>query len=180
MCPSGSRHPGAAALRELRAGEPGTRLLDGSSAPLPAVRLLRRHTPPPERFAPACNALAGVPLGRVIAYIEDHLADDLPLAAVAAVANLSPFHFARLFRDATGVPPHRYIIGRRVERAKLLLAATEWSLAAIAHEVGFADGSHLTRHFKRETGVTPRAYRAYRPPDRMQVGDMRPGAVSAY
>ncbi len=153
---------GLALLRELRSGGLGGRILADSLATLLAVQLLREHTAHPQRAAPARDALTGAPLKRVTEYIEEHLADDLSLAAVAAVANISPYHFTRLFRTATGLAPHQYIIQRRVDRARLLLTATEWTLTAIAREVGFANGSHLALHFKRRMGLTPRAYRAFR------------------
>ena len=93
---------------------------------------------------------------------EEHLAEDLLLSDIAAVVHLSPYHFARLFKESVGFPPHQYVIQRRVERAKLLLSTTNWSLTAIAHTVGFAHESHLALHFKRLTGVTPRYYRSQR------------------
>ena len=93
---------------------------------------------------------------------EEHLAEDLLLSYLAAVVHLSPYHFARLFKESVGFPPHQYVIQRRVERAKLLLSTTNWSLTAIAHTVGFAHESHLALHFKRLTGVTPRYYRSQR------------------
>ena len=92
-------------------------------------------------------------------YIEEHLAEDLSLADLAEVVHLSPYHFARLFKESMGIPPHRYVIQCRVERARLLLSTTNWSLSSIAYTVGFAHESHLALHFKRLTGLTPRSYR---------------------
>jgi AraC family transcriptional regulator len=75
---------------------------------------------------------------------------------MAAVARLSVYHFARQFRAATGLPPHQYVIARRVERARQLLeAGTHLSLAEVAAHVGFSDQSQLGHHFKRLLGVTP-------------------------
>jgi AraC family transcriptional regulator len=75
---------------------------------------------------------------------------------LAAVARLSPFHFARQFKEATGLPPHQYVISRRVERAKQLLQeGAELSLAEVAAHVGFSDQSQFSHHFKRHVGVTP-------------------------
>jgi AraC family transcriptional regulator len=105
------------------------------------------------------NALAGAPLTRVLDYIEEFLDQDLPLATVAAIGTVSPYHFTRLFRVMTGMSPHQYIIRRRVDRAKLLLTTTDWPLARVAREVGFASGSHLALHFKRVTGISPKRYR---------------------
>ena len=94
-------------------------------------------------------------LERVREYVEEHLGDDLALAALAGAVGLSPYHFARLFRASTGLSPHQYVLRRRVERARLLLAATDRSLAAIAQDVGFASGSHLATHVRRLLGVPP-------------------------
>jgi AraC family transcriptional regulator len=71
--------------------------------------------------------------------------------------HLSPFHLARLFKQRLGVSPHRYLVQVRVDNARWLLSAGSGarSLAEIASAVGFADQSHLTRHFKRVTGMTP-------------------------
>ena len=75
---------------------------------------------------------------------------------MAAVAHLSAYHFARQFKAATGLPPHRYVIARRVERAKQLLhAGTDLSLAEVALRAGFSDQSQFCQHFKRLVGVTP-------------------------
>jgi AraC-like DNA-binding protein len=75
---------------------------------------------------------------------------------MAAVARFSPYHFARQFKTATGLPPHRYVIARRVERAKhLLQAGTELSLAQVAARAGFSDQGQFSRHLQRHVGVTP-------------------------
>jgi AraC-like DNA-binding protein len=82
------------------------------------------------------------------------------LEQLAAVARLSPYHFARQFRRATGLPPHQYVIARRVERAKgLLQAGTDLSLAQVAAHAGFSDQSHFCQHFRRIVGVTPGQFR---------------------
>ena len=104
---------------------------------------------------PRPGRLSPVALGQVAEYVDVHLGDDLSLAALAGEVGLSPYHFARQFRVATGLSPHQYVIRRRVERARLLLATTDRSLAAIAHEVGFASGSHLATHVRRLLGVAP-------------------------
>ena len=79
---------------------------------------------------------------------------------MAAVARLSPYHFARQFKRATGLPPHQYVILRRVEWAKRLLeTGTDFSLAEVAAQAGFSDQSQFTHHFKRLVGVTPGQFR---------------------
>jgi AraC-like DNA-binding protein len=93
-------------------------------------------------------------------YVEAHLGDDLSLTMLAGIACLSPYHFSRSFKQAAGVGPQRYVIQRRVERAKYLLRQTHQPLALIAQETGFGDQSHLTQMFRREIGVTPGRFRA--------------------
>jgi AraC family transcriptional regulator len=91
-------------------------------------------------------------------YIHAHLDQNIALAELADVANLSEFHFARLFKQTTGLPPHQFVIHQRVERAKRLISAGRLSLAQIAIDVGFSDQSQLNRHFKRLVGVTPKRF----------------------
>jgi AraC family transcriptional regulator len=78
---------------------------------------------------------------------------------LAAVAHLSPYHFARQFKAATGLPPHQYIVARRVERAQQLLRRGDHSLAEVAARTGFSDQSQFCNHFKRLVGVTPGRFR---------------------
>ena len=104
-----------------------------------------------------------LPRGRLRAveeYIEEHLDGCPTLAQLAAVVRLNPYHFARQFKAATGLPPHQYVILRRVERAKQLLqAGTDLSLAEVALRAGFSDQSQFSRHFNRLVGVTPGQFR---------------------
>ncbi|MBD0276003.1 MAG: helix-turn-helix transcriptional regulator [Acetobacteraceae bacterium] len=92
-------------------------------------------------------------------YIEANSSHDLPLAELASVAGLSEPHFARAFRLTTGDPPHRFVVRRRVERAKALLRDTEEPVSQIALASGFASHSHLSTRFRRLVGVTPSAFR---------------------
>ena len=77
---------------------------------------------------------------------------------LAAIAQMSPYHFIRLFRKATGKTPHQYILDQRITKAKYLLQQGEISISETAAIVGFCDQSHLTKYFRRITGVTPRQY----------------------
>jgi AraC family transcriptional regulator len=104
-----------------------------------------------------------LPRGRlraVLEYIEEHLDAAPTLSEIAAVTGLNPYHFARQFKAATGLPPHQYVITRRVEQAKVLLSAgTDLSLAELAARAGFYDQSQFSYHFKRLVGVTPSQFR---------------------
>jgi AraC-like DNA-binding protein len=83
------------------------------------------------------------------------------LEQMAAMVSLSPYHFARQFKVATGLPPHQFLITRRVERAQQILRGRgNLSLAEVAIGVGFSDQSQLCFHFKRIVGVTPGRFRA--------------------
>ena len=89
----------------------------------------------------------------------DNLSNAIGLAEMAGVANLSPYHFARQFKISTGLTPHRYLIERRVERARELLAKTDLPVVDFSVAVGPYNGSHLSRHFRRRYGVAPSALR---------------------
>jgi AraC family transcriptional regulator len=145
---------------ELTAGGAGRNLAAESLANLLAVHLIR-HVLAPRR--PERGRDGALPRGRlrtVIEYIEEHLGVAPTLEQLAAVARLSPYHFARQFKAATGLPPHQYVILRRVERARQLLqAAADLSLAEVALHAGFSDQSQFCHHFKRLVGVTPGRFR---------------------
>jgi AraC family transcriptional regulator len=102
------------------------------------------------------------PVERAVRYIERHHAEDVSLRDIARAARSSPFHLARTFKQNVGVPPHKYLIHVRVRSAQALLSTgtEKRSLAEVAAASGFSDQSHLTRHFKRMLGVTPRQVRA--------------------
>jgi len=92
---------------------------------------------------------------RISEYIDSHLGESISLEAMAEMAGLSVNHFARAFRQSTGLAPHAYLVQRRIEQAERLLSRTDLPLSQIALAVGFADHSHFARHFRRLTGATP-------------------------
>jgi AraC-like DNA-binding protein len=92
--------------------------------------------------------------------IEAHVDGSLALSRIAAVCGLSTSHFAHAFRESVGVAPHKWLVARRVDRAKDLLQRSRASLTDIALQCGFADQSHFNRVFRRATGQTPGDWRA--------------------
>jgi len=99
-------------------------------------------------------------LKRVIDYIEENLSGTISLVDLARVSGLSRMYFAARFRVATGVRPHEYVLRRRVERAKEMLAQTQETLSNIALDVGFQTQSHFTTVFKKFVGTSPGRWRA--------------------
>lgn len=99
-------------------------------------------------------------LRRVVDHIAAHLAEDLSLDGLAALAAMSPFHFARAFKAATGLSPLQFVIAERLAAAEALLRTTRLPVAEIAWRVGYQDVSRFGRHFARRNGVTPSAFRA--------------------
>jgi AraC family transcriptional regulator len=96
---------------------------------------------------------------RVLDMVAVNLAKDVSLEEMATAAGMSRFHFSREFRKSVGTSPHRYIVGRRIDRAKSLLANRDLSILDVSLECGFKDPSHFTRVFRSLVGVTPREYR---------------------
>ena len=118
-------------------------------------RLITAHAGDPCTLARAGSERPAVK--RTREYLEANFAEDVSLAELAQLASLSPYYFARAFEKEVGLPPHRYLEGVRIRRAKALLAAGE-SIAATAVSVGYADQSHLSRRFKRFLGINPGQY----------------------
>ena len=106
---------------------------------------------------PAVNR-GGLPPGlthRICEYIESHLDEKMGLDVLAAMAGLSTHHFARAFRQSVGMPPHSYLLRRRLQHVEQMLRDTQLPLSEIALAAGFSDHSHLARHFRRVTGMSP-------------------------
>jgi AraC family transcriptional regulator len=145
---------------ELTAEAAGGELAAESLANLLAVHLIRNVSAPRPPTRRTDGALPQRKLRAVLEYIEEHLDAGLTLEQMAAAAHLSPYHFARQFKRATGLPPHQYVIARRVERARhLLQGGGDLSLAEVAARAGFSDQSQFSHHFKRHVGVRPGQFR---------------------
>jgi len=120
-----------------------------------------------EKLSPAPDAAGAVPslspqrLQRVLAHIEEHLGERVTVPQLAAVAHISAFHFARMFKRTTGMPPHGYITRQRIKRAKELLTRSELALVEVGARVGFQTQAHFTVVFHRHVGLTPRIFRLH-------------------
>ena len=124
-----------------------------------AVHLLSRYAIGGHLDLPFHGGLTPSKLQRTITYILAHLEYKLSLTDLAAVAQMSSAHFARLFKCAIGQTPHQYVITCRMERAKHLLTETTLPLHEICARVGYADQSHFTALFRQYIATTPKAYR---------------------
>ncbi len=140
---------------ELKGGCPSGPLYAETLAMAMAVFLLRSYGAAPLKLKEYARGLGKSDLALVLTYIEDHLADSVSLTELAACAHVSMFHFIRLFKQSTGLTPHRYVTQQRVEKAKTLLISGQLTVGEIAQAVGFFDHSNLYFHFKRLTGLSP-------------------------
>ena len=105
------------------------------------------------------GGLAAYQRRQLVEYIEHRLAEPLNIGQLAAQCALSPYHFARMFRESFGVPPHQYLLARRLARARDLLRNSALALGDVALACGFASASHFANRFKPNMGGTPGAYR---------------------
>jgi len=150
----------ASVLQATTTGEGGAdQLYAAVLANALADHFLRRYAAGRQSAGALPGGLTPFKLRHTIAYIQEHLEHELPLATLAAVAHTSLTHFARLFKQATGRTPHQYVILCRMEQAKRLLAETDVPLIEIAYQVGCADQSHFTALFRQHVAVSPKAYR---------------------
>ena len=105
------------------------------------------------------GGLSGYKLNRVKDFINANLEEDLSLADLAAVADLSQFHFARSFRKSTGQTPQQFVTEQRIERAKQLLAKDDLPIVEVGLQTGFKNQSHFTTLFRKYTKFTPKTWR---------------------
>jgi AraC family transcriptional regulator len=141
---------------EMESSYPSGRLYVDSLAVSVASRLVSSHSSIAPYPSKQNGGLGGRRLKQTLAYIEDHLSEDLTLSQLAGIAGISASHFKSLFRQSVGVPVHQYVIQRRLDRAKDLLMTGKLSIAEIALATGFSHQSHLARHLRRASGFSPR------------------------
>lgn len=141
---------------------PETSIWRGAESAWLHCRPRRGHLTNRPRTAAASQWRGGLPprvLRRVQEYVDSHLGEDLDLEQLAQTAGLSLHHFARAFKKSIGIPPHQFVLQRRLRLARDLLTNTDRPIVDIASAAGFSDQSHLARHFRRSFAVTPVAFR---------------------
>jgi AraC family transcriptional regulator len=144
---------------DLDSGSPAGRMYGESLAYALAVYLLKRYAAKPQVPAPYRGGLPQYRLKRVVDYIDENLSGDLALAELAAVAGMSPHYFAELFRQSTGKAPHRYVLLRRIDRAKEYLGDPRRTIIQAGLDAGFQNPSHFARVFRKWVGISPSRFR---------------------
>jgi AraC family transcriptional regulator len=144
---------------DLAAGSPAGLLYGESIAHTLAAHLVKQYTVDAPKVKSLAGKLSDLQVRQAIDYIQAHLDLPLSLAELAAIAQLSPYHFTRLFKQTTGLAPHQYVIYHRIDRSKQLLKQRQISIAQVALEVGFSNQGHFTKCFSKHTGSSPKSYR---------------------
>lgn len=144
---------------EMQQGGIGGQLFSESLSVLLMMHLLRNYTYQKPKLSLAAVGLGNNRLERVLKYVGEHLDESIGLDELAAIAGLSKCHFATMFKQSLGMPPYRYVLIQRIELAKRLLKQDDLAINEIALHCGFSDQSHFTKHFKKVSGTTPRAFR---------------------
>ncbi len=106
-----------------------------------------------------CQKTEKTNISRVIEFLTEHYYDEFSLEHIAQMANLSPYHFIRVFKSETGKTPYVYLMDVKMERAKKMLRANDHSVTEICFLCGFSNLSHFSTVFKQKIGVSPKAYR---------------------
>lgn len=149
------RQIGVALMGELESGG----LRGALFAESLAVALLRLQGAWREGVIGEARRLPVAAIGAVCAYIEEHLGERLHLEDLAAQMEMGPGRFTQIFRQSKGVSPYQYVLLRRMERAKAMLAKAETPLTEVALRLGFSDHAHFSTTFRRHTGLTPTQFR---------------------
>jgi AraC family transcriptional regulator len=146
---------------EIASSHPGPGIYAESLALALSSHILRKYVKPGfgERNSPGLN---GRQLHLGLEFIRENLDKDLSLAEMAATVTMSKYHFAKSFKQAMGIAPHRYLVRLRIEKARKLLIQDSQSVDEIASSVGYFDRAHFAEQFRRYTGMSPTEYRRLR------------------
>lgn len=144
---------------ELQGSEFNNHLYVDSLATALSIHLIRQYATQPPKQREFLAGLTPHQLRTVLEYIQAHLDENLSLESISQVAGMSRYHFIRRFKQTMHESPYQYLIGQRIEQAKQLLRVSQLSIADTAIACGFANQSHLTKHFKQRIGLTPQLFR---------------------
>jgi len=145
---------------EARAGAPTGGLFGQSISTALAVYLAQRYSSSPPALRRHRGGMPATRLNRVLEYIAAKLHEELSLAALAEIAGMNLYYFSRLFKQSTGLSPHRYVLEQRIRRAQQFLSNSDMTILEASVRTGFADQGHFTKVFRRFVGVLPTEYRA--------------------
>lgn len=144
---------------ELKINPDGCEIYAQTMANALAVHLLSRYSTHTKSVKIYSGGLSPKKMKLVLSFINDNLQQKITLEDLASLVQLSQYHFCSAFKQSLGISPHKYVIQQRVERAKNLLKQSKLSISDISIMCGFTHQSHLHRHFKRLTGITPKVFR---------------------
>ncbi|MBD2463793.1 helix-turn-helix transcriptional regulator [Oscillatoria sp. FACHB-1407] len=144
---------------ELENCETSDRIYIDSIATFLSAHLLRHYTTYQQVLKPYEDGLPKYKLRQAIEYINEHLSETISLTAIADELQMSKYYFCRLFKQSTGLAPYQYLIRQRIQRAKQLLLQSDRNVTDIALDCGFSNQSHLARHFRQFTGMSPQQFR---------------------
>jgi AraC family transcriptional regulator len=150
---------GRSLTAELQNNQLHSKLFADSLTVALSIHLLRHYTNLQQPIREYAGGLSRQKLQQVVEYINENLAADLTIAAIAQQVEMSPYYFSRLFKQSVGLSPYQYVMQQRIERAAYLLRTTTLSVAAIATQVGFSTQSQFTIQFRKFLGITPSNYR---------------------
>jgi AraC family transcriptional regulator len=147
---------------ELREGAPAGRLFGEQVGNAVAMLLAKQYSVIRPDVYGSGGKIPSSRLKKVFDHVEAYLHQEIHLSDLASTAAMSPYYFARLFKNSIGVSPHQYVIQQRIDRAKEMLRTSKMSIFEIGVRVGYADAKHFRTLFRREVGISPSDYRAAR------------------
>ncbi|MBD2463080.1 helix-turn-helix transcriptional regulator [Oscillatoria sp. FACHB-1407] len=124
-----------------------------------AAHLLRHYCTRTPSLPDYSGGLPKYKLREAIAYIHEHLSEEISLEAIASHLHMSQYYFCHLFKQSMGISPYQYVLRQRIDKAKQLLKQRHLAITDVALECGFANQTHFTKHFRKLMGTTPKAYR---------------------